>query len=251
MQDLNLTGIPREAADLFRPFAEACAARFSSIFRSLSVTGSCLTGDYIPGVSDVNSVLVLTRTDVTDLDVLASMGGRFRKKRIHSPLVMTGEYISRSLDVFAVEFLEMKLFHRTVLGEDPFHGLVIEKMPLRLQCERDLKGKLINLQRGYVSCEGRPKEVKGLLLEAFAGYFPLLRAMLYLMRIPEEPPAHKADVLSEAESVFDLPLKALRDIMTMKTGGVYPKDRASISALFQDLCRITHDLSIAVDALSL
>lgn len=251
MPEIDLTGIPREAADLFRPFAEACAVRFPAVFRSLSITGSCLTGDYMPGVSDINSILVLCRTDVADLDVLASMGGSFKKKRIRSPLVMTEEYIRRSLDVFAVEFLDIKLFHKTVLGTDPFRDISIEKVPLRLQCERDLKGKLINLQRGYVSCEGRTKDVRDLLLEAFPGYFPLLRAMLYLVQIPKEPPAHKTDVLFEAESVFDIPLKGLRDIMTLRTGGQHPSDRATMSALFQDVCRITHDLSVAMDTLSL
>ncbi|HPI93975.1 MAG TPA: hypothetical protein PLT09_03075 [Deltaproteobacteria bacterium] len=251
MPSPDLSGIPREAAETFRPFAEECAARFVASFRSLSVTGSCLTGDYLPGISDINSALVLTRTDVADLDILAAMGGHFRKKRIRAPLVMTEDYIGRSLDVFPIEFLDMKLFHRTVLGEDPFRGLDIQKQPLRLQCEHDLKGKLINLQRGYISCEGRAKDLKGLLVEAFPGYFPLLRAMLYLMQIPKEPPAHKADVLTEAESVFDIPLKGLRDIMTLKTGGTIPHDRASIIALFQDVCRITHDLSAAMDTFPL
>jgi hypothetical protein len=249
MPDLSLTGIPREAAEIFRPFAEDLAGRFSAVLRSLTVTGSCLTGDYMPGISDINSVLVLAKTDVADLDILASMAGRSRKKRIRSPLVMTEEYIARSLDVFAIEFLDMRLFHLTVLGSDPFHKLAIERAPLRMQCERDLRGKLVNLQRAYIACEGAAPQVKDLLLDALPGYFPLLRAMLYLVRAPKEPPAPKADVLAEAESVFSVPLNGLRELLAAKAAGKLPRDRAAARALFQDLYRITHDLSAAIDTL--
>lgn len=250
MTPIDMSGIPDKAIPAFRPFAEELVARYAERLASISVTGSCLTGDFIPGISDINSMIEFTRTDLPELEILASMGRKYRRKGIKSPLIMTGDYIRRSLDVFPVEFLDMKLFHRTVYGEDPLHGLVIEKAPLRMQCERDLKGKLINLQRGFIACEGGHKEVRALLMEAFPGFFPLLRALLYIVHIPKEPPAHKADVLTEAESVLNIPLGGLRDVLTLKTGGKIPHDRAAITLLFKEILRITHDLCLAVDALS-
>ncbi|HOS97426.1 MAG TPA: hypothetical protein PLU54_07210 [Deltaproteobacteria bacterium] len=248
---LDMAGIPTEAADAFRPVAEDITTRLPSRISSLTVTGSCLTGDYMPGLSDINSVLVLHKADMAALDTLSSMGNRFRKTRVSCPLVMTEEYIRRSLDVFPVEFLDMKLFHKTVLGTDPFVGLVIDPKPLRLQCERDLKGKLINLQRGYVSCGGKAGEVGALVLEAFPGYFPLLRAMLFIMQAPKDPPAHKTDVLTESEAVFHVSLGGLREILAMKAGAKTSRDQAHVKSLFQELCRITHDLSLAMDTLVL
>ena len=62
MADFELRGIPGEAAKVFQPFAQELLTKFSSRLLSLSVTGSCITGDFVPGRSDINSVLALTQT---------------------------------------------------------------------------------------------------------------------------------------------------------------------------------------------
>lgn len=249
MADFELKGIPGEAAMVFQPFAQELLAKFPSSLLSLSVTGSCITGDFVPGESDINSVLVLTQTDQRELDILASMS-RFKKKRIRSPLVMTEDYIRRSLDVFPIEFLDIKLFHKTVYGPDHFGKIAINEAPLRLQCERDLKGKLINLQRGYVSCGGKTREIRALLLEALPGFFALLRSMLFLVQAPKEPPARKADVLIEAEAIYHIPLSRLREILALKADKSFFLNRDQIVSLFKEVCRITHELCVATDALA-
>ncbi len=249
MADFELKGIPGEAAVVFQPFAQELLAKFSLRLLSLCVTGSCITGDFVPGQSDINSVLVLTQTDQPELDILASMS-RFKRRRINSPLVMTEDYIKRSLDVFPIEFLDIKLFHKTVYGPDHFGKLAIDKAHLRMQCERDLKGKLINLQRGYVSCEGRTREIKALLLEALPGFFALLRSMLFLVQAPEEPPARKADVLIEAEALYHIPMAGLRDIIALKADRSFFLNRNTIIGLFKEAYRITHELCAATDALA-
>jgi hypothetical protein len=249
MADFELNGIPGEAAMVFQPFARELLAKFSSSLLSLSVTGSCITGDFAPGQSDINSVLVLTQTDQPELDILASMS-RFKKRRIRSPLIMTEEYIRRSLDVFPIEFLEIKLFHKTVYGPDHFGKVAIDNAQLRLQCERDLKGKLIHLQRGYVSCGGRTREIRALLLEALPGFFALLRSMLFLVQAPKEPPAQKADVLAEAEAVYHIPLRGLREIIALRADKGFFVNRDQIVGLFKEVCRITNELCVAIDALA-
>jgi hypothetical protein len=249
MRDLDLTGLPQEAAVLLRPFAEETASKFSGRLVSLTVIGSCLTGDFIPGVSDINSVLVLPSTTVSDLDTLSKMGRYSAKRRIRVPIVMTRDYIQRSLDAFPVEFLDMKLFHKTVAGMDLFSDLVIERNPLRLQCERDIKAKLINLARGYVSCRGRARAIRILLLEAMPGYIAILRAMLFLLQGSQAPPGPKALVLSHAEAVFGVPMKALRDTMGLKTAGIGWRHGARPNDIFKELHGITHDLSAIMDNL--
>ena len=250
MADFELKGIPVEAARVFQPFAQELLAKFPSSLLSLSLTGSCITGDFVPGQSDINSVLVLTQIEQPELDILASMS-RFKKSRIRSPLVMTEDYIRRSLDVFPIEFLDIELFHKTVYGPDHFSKIAIDMAHLRMQCERDLKGKLINLQRGYVSSEGRTREIRALLLEALPGYFALLRSMLFLVQAPKEPPARKADVLMEAEALYHIPLAGLREILALKEDKSFFLNRDKIANLFKEVCRITNELCVATDALAI
>ncbi len=248
MPDFDMTGMPGEAGKVFRPFAEELLRRFSASCLSISVTGSCITGDFVSGISDINSVLVLNKIDMEDLDTLVSLS-RFKKKRIRSPLIMTEEYIRRSLDVFPIEFLDIKLFHKTVFGTDFFERISLDKAQLRIQCERDLKGKLVNLQRGYVSCEGRTREIRSLLLQALPGYFALLRSMMYLVLAPKEPPARKEDVLHQSEDLFHINLSGLRGIMHLRGSQGFFPNRNEVLKHFNEVCKITHELCVATDAL--
>ncbi|MCE5275493.1 MAG: hypothetical protein LLG43_10175 [Deltaproteobacteria bacterium] len=247
--EIDLGGLAPEVVAVVRPFAEELLSGLSGRIEALALAGSCLTGDYIPGVSDINSVVVLQGIALLELDVLSSTFAHFRRKLVRVPLVVTEEYIRRSLDCFPIEFLDLKLFHKTIYGPDPFSGLAVEASTLRLQCEHDLKGKLIHLRRGYIACAGKPQDLKALLLEAFPGYFPLLRAMLSLVQKNAAPPAGKASVLDEAESAFNLSLAGLRDILALKAEKKwFSSDHRRFSDLFAEVCRITHDLSVTMDS---
>ncbi len=217
---------------------------------SIAATGSCITSDYIPGKSDINSVLVLKDMEPSFLDKLSSMGRHFSKKKMRAPLIMTPEYIENSLDVFPVEFLDIKMIHRTVYGEDLFSDIVINKSQLRLQCERDLKAKLINLHQGYISCMGDGKGLKTLLSSAYPGYFPLFRAMLFITQITRPISIHKADVLKDMESGFDVSFDVFRDIHTLSMKRGFLIDSTSVKDSFIKLYRITYDLAHIMDRLS-
>ena len=128
----DLAGLPQEVIAVMAPFAEELVFRLAERIETLAVFGSCMTGDYIHGVSNINSVLVLKEINLPELDVIASVEKRFRKKLLGQPLIITEDYISRSLDVFPIEFLDIKLLHKTIYGPDPFVKLSINKATLRL-----------------------------------------------------------------------------------------------------------------------
>ncbi len=247
---LDVSGLSSHAADHVSVFAREIIPSIRTQLESIAITGSCLTQDYIPGTSDINSVFVLKEITLPVLDMIASMGKRYNKKRIQAPLIMTREYIHRSLDVFPIEFLDIKRIHSTIYGDEMFSLLEVDKSMLRLQCERDLKAKLINLRQGYISCAGRKRDLVMLLGDAFPGFFPLFRAMLYIVQINKTPSIRRADVLSEMESTFDMPLDVLREIETVRR-----KKRGSLSheqaiRIFNEVYRITHEFSLKMDKLS-
>jgi hypothetical protein len=105
----------------------------------------------------------------------------------------------------------MKLFHKTVAGMDLFSDLVIERNPRRLHCERDIKAKLINLARDYVSCRGRARAIRTLLLEAMPGYIAILGPCSFSSRDhrPHQAPRPWSSPMPRRS--FGVPMKALRD----------------------------------------
>jgi len=245
-----LQELHQQAEGILSSFIQETVSAFPRQIVSAAATGSCLTGDYIHGKSDINSVIVVGEMTPEFLDLLASMGRRYGKKRLRAPLVMTPEYIRRSLDVFPVEFLDIKLIHKTIYGEDLFSDLAISTSLLRLQCERDLKAKLIHLHQGYISCSGGGRGLRALLIEAYPGFFPLFRAMLSIVRPDKAPSLPKASVLADIEAGFGVSMEPLRETKALAMKSGFGLDWNTPKKIFTDLNRITHELSLAVDKLS-
>jgi hypothetical protein len=76
-------------------------------------------------------------------------------------------------DVFGIELAEMQDWHVLLAGGDPLTGLLVQRPALRLQAERELRGKLLQLHAGLLVTE-TPVQLGGLLLAsvpALATYF--------------------------------------------------------------------------------
>ncbi len=185
---------------------EGVQAQLGGHLESVIVVGSALTDDFRPGVSDINTVIVLDEHTVAALNAVASLAKSMRRSRLSAPLLMTSSYIERSRDVFGVEFLDFQLTHQTVLGDDPFAGLRFDKPDVRLQCEREFKATLVRLRQGWVAVAGDRKLVRDILVSTAKGLAPLLRAMLWLKDV--ERPRTMAATLKEASARFLVDLDA-------------------------------------------
>lgn len=202
MITFNMEGIHPWVADRFSSFAEEVFRGYTDNLHSLYLVGSALTSDFEAKTSDINSVLVLKEMDLGFIERLAPLGAGYQKQKIAAPLIMTPAYIRSSLDVFPVEFLSYKLIHQTLYGADLFQNLAIQRDHLRLQCEREIKSKLLWLRQGYLASLGDKKRLTQRLAESITPYMPLFRAILLLLG---QEPHHRwhdlAIALQESTSV--------------------------------------------------
>ena len=169
--------IQEKISPFFHEILESSAAQIHSLY----LVGAVLTEDYREGDAKIDSVIVLKKMDLAFLDILAPLGSQYGKQGIAAPLIMDPVYICNSVDVFPLEFLNFKLLHHALYGEDLFAGLEINQQELRYQCERELKGKLIWLHRIYVSAMGDRKVLAGDIVRHFDGYRPLFRGLVHLL----------------------------------------------------------------------
>ena len=79
---------------------------FGDDLESLLVYGSAAIGDYTPGVSDINLLVVLKRVNIYILDSMRDFMKKMGRAFVTAPLVMTREHIRTSADVFPIEFLK-------------------------------------------------------------------------------------------------------------------------------------------------
>lgn len=198
----------------YDPFKDEVLSGSEENIHSIHITGSALTTDYDPKMSDINSVIVLNAMDLLFLEHLAPLGKKYGKKRISAPLIMTPVYIENSLDVFPLEFLNIKLLHHTVFGEDAFSNLHIELSDLRQQCEREIKTKLIGLRQGYLSSMGEPKPLTESFVRSISGYIPLFRGIILLLG--KEPPLLNVDALSMLQEASGVDMKVFRLVLEEK-----------------------------------
>ncbi len=237
----NLNSVPKK---IIKPFFDEVLDKYGEKIHSIHVTGTALTDDFNEKVSDVNSIIVLKEMDLKFLELLAPLGKKYGKKKVGAPLIMTPEYINTSLDVFPIEFLNFKLIHATVYGEDVFDSIEIDRMDLRHQCERELKSKLIWLRQGYISSQGDKKILTEGFVSSITDYLALFRGIIVLSG--KESPVLQQEViktLSDAvnidTAVFTKVLKEKRDKIKLSI--------EELNTIFEDYYSATEKLGKIVD----
>jgi hypothetical protein len=244
--ELILNALPQAIQEPIRSLEYHLRTQLADNRSSISVVGSALTGDYRPGVSDINTVLVLHEVNTKALNAIAALAKPMRKQHLSPPLLMTTFYIKRSRDVFGVEFLDFQLTHQTVLGNDPFESLAFDKADVRLQCERELKATLIRLRQGYVVAAGNNKLVRDVLIATAKGLAPILRAMLWLK--DAERPRTMGATFRVAADEFSVNLNAVVATEQWR----YAKTKlsaADIEAAFESIYAAVDRLATTIDAL--
>ncbi len=176
------------------PFLAAADAALGAGYSAL-LYGSAARGDYVPGRSDINLLLVLDDPSPSRLRALAPAFSAWRRSASEPPLLISRAEWARASDVFPIEITDMRAGYRVVRGADPLDGARVQPADLRQALEREFRGKLLRLRQGYAAAAGDEKAL-GRLAAASAGtVLVLLRALLALAgrAVPEAPGALAAE----------------------------------------------------------
>lgn len=245
---LGIQSLSPSLRDKISPFFHDILQNSASNIHSIYLVGSVLTEDYLEKISDINSIIVLQKMDLAFLDILAPLGKKYRKKGIAVPLIMDAGSIRNSLDVFPIEFLNFKLVHQTIYGEDLLSGLEINKEELKYQCEREIRGKLVWLQKSYVSSMGDKKILAANIVSHLRGYLPLFRGILHLLG--QAPPIALKKVLDLLFNLTGIETEIFEEIYAIKKNLKKPS-KEEISQLFEKFYRATEKLAEVVDGIQI
>ena len=115
-------------------------------------------------------------------------------------LSMTKAFIETSLDSYPIEFLNMKNSHILIYGENVLGNLTFQPADLRLQIERELKGKIILLTQGYLETKVSARQVRHLIRNSFTAFVSIFNALLYLKH--EKAPQTRRETIREVCNLF-------------------------------------------------
>ena len=114
----NLDGLHQSVRSGVEEYCGKLIAALGGNLTSVAAYGSATGPDFIPGRSNVNLVIVLDHLDQSTLEALLPVVKWGRKKNIVPPLLLTPQYIESSLDVFPIEFMDIRQSQVLLLGED-------------------------------------------------------------------------------------------------------------------------------------
>ena len=208
--------------------------------------GSATTGEHVPGRSDINVGVVLSRLTPALLRKASGHLRAWARQRFATPVFFDPQFLRDALDVFPIEFLDMQTHHRTLWGPDLLAGLRIGAEPLRRQCELELRGKLLKLRQAYVESSRSPKDLEAVLVSAASGLVVLARTFLRLAHAEEG--GTTGAVLDRVETQFGVSAANLRKAWRLKQGEIRVTG-SELDVLYQAVLEEFQRLVQVVDAL--
>ena len=199
---INAEKLPLEVQNKFIPYLKMMIGIHKDRLISVFIYGSAAGKNYIPKISDINSVFIfkdLAFASLTDSLKAVSKG---IAKKIAAPLFLTKEHIETSLDVFPIEFLDMKENYILLYGTDLLSSLNIKEEHIRLFCEQQIKGKLIRIRQAYLEVGLKKKGMEALLKESLNSLIPVFRNLIRLKG--NQPPTEKGEIIKQLCSEFNL-----------------------------------------------
>lgn len=194
--------IPKKPEEIFTQITEDYQQVFGVHLLSIILYGSGAGEDYLPGKSDLNFLITLTDQGVERLDRILETVGRWRKRNVAIPLFMTRSSLQGSQDSYPVEFLNMKRRYIVVFGTDVLSELAFDRCHIRLQIERELRGKLIHLRGGYLATGGSTRKIRALITVSLTAFVSLFSALIYLKGM--EIPNGRREIITAAGKAFGI-----------------------------------------------
>jgi len=173
-----------------------------SEFLGAYLTGSVLTRAFDPRRSRVNILIVARRLDTALLMTIAGAIPATRRAPHFDPLFLSRRQIEKSLDVFPIEWIEIRERHLLLEGEDVVAGLDVPRTNFRLQLEHELRSKQIQLRQTLLAWSKKPAMLESALRASASSFATLFRSLLRLRG--EEPPAEAGRVYERTAQLFQL-----------------------------------------------
>ncbi len=204
--------------ELLKGFIQDVQGLYEDDLMTILLFGSAAAADHVPGRSDINVAVILRRLTPALLRKAAGHIRGWHRQGFATPLFFDPETLHASLDVFPIEFLDMQERHRTLVGPDLLAGLDIGRGNLRLQCEQELRGKLLKLRQSYVECTQAPGDLERVLRVAVSSIVVLARTLLRLGG--GDPGGGAAAVLERTQIRFGTSTASLRRAYDLKRGDI-------------------------------
>ncbi len=166
---------------------------YSEILQIAIYSHDSATGKMIIVLKDDNTGILLKAKDVIK---------SLNKKKLPMPLILSKKYIETSLDSFPLEFLNIVTdYENVIMNEDVLKDIFVDKSDVRLEMEREIKGKWLHIKMALLNQSGNYKQLIEVIRISMNSLLPILKGLIYLL--DSEIPNRDLDIIKLADKKTD------------------------------------------------
>jgi predicted nucleotidyltransferase len=205
-----LESLPPSVAPRLEELERSLSASLGEELKALLVFGSAVRGDYRPGQSDIELMIVVKNATPEKLASIANAITMARYAVRVEPMILTADEIPRAADVYPLLYDSIRQSHTLLCGEDPFKNLTISDRHRRLRIEQELREAQIRLRRVITDSLGQPAAMVTPLVRKLRQIRAPLYALLRMRKI--ETGELLDDVLRAAGKTYEINISPLSKI---------------------------------------
>jgi len=218
--DWVIDGLPDEYQQHLRTYVKDVQRVYGDVLEGVLLYGSAVRGEFLPGRSNLNIVLVVKSATAEQLKKYGALHRRWAKEQIVVPLIVTQAEMPAMSMAFPLEYLEIQEYHRLLAGQDPFVGFKIDQRHARAEVLQSLRGNLLRVRQRFIEGGGTEEAVTILLPLSLTAILPVLRGVQRLVGMPVL--SQGEPLLADLESFLSVDLSGLRDAWLLKRGQISP-----------------------------
>jgi predicted nucleotidyltransferase len=218
--DWTIDGLPEETQKLLKSYVKDVAKAYGNELEGIILYGSAVRGEFLPGRSNLNVLLVIASYNLAGLKKYDSLHKRWSKEQVVVPLFLTAADLQSASFAFPLEYQDIHECHRLLWGQDPFVGLKIDSRHLAGEVLQMLRGNLLRLRQRLVEGQSTEEAITILLPLSITALLPALRGVQRLLGRPVLALAEP--LLNDLATCLEVDLAGLHDALLLKRGQISP-----------------------------
>ena len=171
--------------DYLQPCADSSFADdYKNIFgpdlQSIIRSENSIQKEGMPGTAGSKCMVILSEAGIQCLVKAIPLVQKWKEHTAGIPLFLTKADIVSSLDSFPIEFLNLKTAYVVVYGEDVIKNIVFDNRLMRIQCEREIKERLIKLRQDFLKTEGDAHKIEALISLSLPGFLKIFVVVIFM-----------------------------------------------------------------------
>jgi hypothetical protein len=171
------------------------------------------------GDGSVHSCALIEGLAFSDLVKCLPLTERWHHRGIAVPLMLSRDELTRTIDIFPLEYAAILADYEVVRGDDPFAGVTIPAEDVRRATEAQAKSHLIHLREAYLESHGEGTRISNLIVASAA---PLRALLTNIVRLTGDSPRASypdADLAQMIESRVGISAAVVREVLASSSNG--------------------------------